>query len=261
MNILITVAVTFFAGMGAGLGTGFAGMSAAAVISPMLITFLGIEPYTAVGIALASDVLASAVSAYTYGKSKNLDIKNGLIMMASVLAFTVLGSFLASLLPSAAMGNFSVFMTFLLGIKFIVRPVMTTKEAMMSVTPQKRAVQSVVCGTVIGLICGFVGAGGGMMMLLILTSVLGYELKTAVGTSVFIMSFTALFGAVSHFALGAKPNLWVMFLCIATTLIAAEISAVFANNAPLKKLNKAVGVCLLIFAVVLILLNVFGKTA
>lgn len=170
-------------------------MSAAAVISPMLITFLGIEPYTAVGIALASDVLASAVSAYTYGKSKNLDIKNGLIMMASVLAFTVLGSFVASLLPSAAMGNFSVFMTFLLGIKFIVRPVMTTKEAMMSVAPRKRAVRSAVCGTVIGLICGFVGAGGGMDdAFCILTSVLGYELKTAVGRSVFIMTFTALTG-------------------------------------------------------------------
>lgn len=40
MSLLITVLVTFFAGMGAGLGTGFAGMSAAAVISPMLITFL-----------------------------------------------------------------------------------------------------------------------------------------------------------------------------------------------------------------------------
>ena len=63
MKIFITVRVTFFAGMGAGLGTGFAGMSAAAVISPMLITFLDMDPYTAVGIALASDVLASAVSA------------------------------------------------------------------------------------------------------------------------------------------------------------------------------------------------------
>ena len=42
MNIIITLIVTFLAGMGAGLGTGFAGMSAAAVISPMLITFLGI---------------------------------------------------------------------------------------------------------------------------------------------------------------------------------------------------------------------------
>ena len=72
MQILITILVTFFAGMGAGLGTGFAGMSAAAVISPMLITFLGMDPYMAVGIALSSDVLASAVSAYTYAKNKNI---------------------------------------------------------------------------------------------------------------------------------------------------------------------------------------------
>ena len=127
MNVLFTIVVTFFAGMGAGLGTGFAGMSAAAVISPMLITFLGMDPYMAVGIALSSDVLASAVSAYTYHKNKNLDVKNGLIMMASVLLFTVVGSYIASLLPSATMGSFSVFMTFLLGIKFNVRPVMTTK--------------------------------------------------------------------------------------------------------------------------------------
>ena len=197
MQVLFTVLVTFFAGMGAGLGTGFAGMSAAAVISPMLITFLDMDPYMAVGIALSSDVLASAVSAYTYGKNKNLDVRNGLIMMASVLAFTVVGSYIASLVPSTTMGGFSVFMTFLLGVKFILRPVMTTKETMMAVSARKRAVQSVVCGMLIGFICGFVGAGGGMMLLLILTSVLGYELKTAVGTSVFIMTFTALTGAPS----------------------------------------------------------------
>ncbi len=129
MNILLTIAVTFFAGMGAGLGTGFAGMSAAAVISPMLITFLKMDPYMAIGIALSSDVLASAVSAYIYGKNKNLDIKNGIIMMISVLTFTVVGSYIASFLPAATMGSFSVFMTFLLGIKFIVRPVMTTKRS------------------------------------------------------------------------------------------------------------------------------------
>ena len=97
MNILLTIIVTFFAGMGAGLGTGFAGMSAAAVISPMLITFLKMNPYMAVGIALSSDVLASAVSAYIYGKNKNLDIKNGMIMMVTVLLFTVAGSYIASL--------------------------------------------------------------------------------------------------------------------------------------------------------------------
>ena len=222
MNILFTILVTFFAGMGAGLGTGFAGMSAAAVISPMLITFLHMDPYMAVGIALSSDVLASAVSAYTYHKNKNLDIKNGLIMMVSVLVFTVVGSWVASLLPSATMGSFSVFMTFLLGIKFI---------------------------------CGFIGAGGGMMMLLILTSVLGYELKTAVGTSVFIMTFTALTGAVSHFAIGGAPDWHVWVLCVGFTLLWARIAAVFANKADAKTLNRATGIILVILGVVVMGFN------
>ena len=250
MHLLFTIIVTFFAGIGAGLGTGFAGMSAAAVISPILITFLGIDPYMAVGIALSSDVLASAVSAYTYGKNKNLDIKNGLIMMVTVLIFTVVGSYISSLVPSATMGNFSVFMTFLLGIKFIVRPVMTTKEAMQGVSAKKRAMQSVICGIIIGFICGFIGAGGGMMMLLILTSVLGYELKTAVGTSVFIMTFTAFTGAVSHFAIGGLPDPAVWILCIIFTLIWARIAAVLANKATPKTLNRATGVILVVLGVV-----------
>ena len=258
MSILLTVIVTFFAGMGAGLGTGFAGMSAAAVISPMLITFLGMDPYMAVGIALSSDVLASAVSAYTYGKNKNLDVKNGLIMMVSVLAFTVVGSYVSSLVPSATMGNFSVFMTFLLGIKFIVRPVMTTKETMQGVSAQKRAIQSVISGICIGFICGFVGAGGGMMMLLILTSVLGYELKTAVGTSVFIMAFTAFTGAASHFVIGGKPDGLVFTLCVIFTLIWARIAAVFANKATPKTLNRVTGVILVILGIVVFLFSLWG---
>ena len=250
MDLLIKIAVTFFAGMGAGLGTGFAGMSAAAVITPMLVTFLGMEPYMAVGIALSSDVLASAVSAFTYGKNKNLDVKNGLLMMCTVLMFTIVGSYVSSLVPSTAMGNFSVFMTFLLGIKFIVKPVMTTKEAMQSVSAKKRAVQSIICGMIIGFICGFVGAGGGMMMLLILTSVLGYELKTAVGTSVFIMAFTALTGAVSHFSIGGSPDWLILVLCVIFTLFWARIAAVFANKATPKALNRATGIILVALGII-----------
>ena len=250
MDLLIKIFVTFFAGMGAGLGTGFAGMSAAAVITPMLVTFLGMEPYEAVGIALSSDVLASAVSAYTYNKNKNLDVKNGLYMMGSVLVFTVLGSYVSSLVPSTTMGNFSVFMTFLLGIKFIVKPVMTTKETMESVSPKKRAIQSIVCGIFIGFICGFIGAGGGMMMLLILTSVLGYELKTAVGTSVFIMSLTAFTGALSHFSIGGLPDLLILGLCVVFTFIWARIAAVFANKATPKTLNRVTGIVLVVLSIV-----------
>ena len=253
--MLIKLIVCFIAGIGAGLGTGFAGMSAAAVISPMLITFLDIPAYEAVGIALASDVLASAVSAYTYKKNDNLDVKNGVIMMAAVLAFTMVGSWVASVVPNTTMGNFSMFMTLLLGVKFIVKPVMTTKEKMLNTSKTKRAVQSVVCGTLVGFICGFVGAGGGMMMLLVLTSFLGYELKTAVGTSVFIMTFTALTGAVSHFAIGGMPDLWCLLFCVVSTFIWARIAAKLANKASPKTLNRATGVVLTVLGTVIVAVN------
>lgn len=255
MQLLTELIVCFFAGMGAGLGTGFAGMSAAAVISPMLITFLGMPAYEAVGIALASDVLASAVSAYTYGKNKNLDIKNGLVMMVTVLIFTMAGSYVSSLVPNTAMGNVSVFMTLLLGIKFIVKPVMTTKEAMSAVSVQKRMIQSILCGCMIGFICGFVGAGGGMMMLLILTSVLGYELKTAVGTSVFIMAFTAFTGAMSHFTIGGAPDLTILIMCVFFTLLWARIAARFANRASVATLNRATGIILAVLGSVILAVN------
>ncbi len=250
---MFTVLICFFAGMGAGLGTGFAGMSAAAVISPMLITCLQMEPYMAVGIALASDVLASAVSALTYAKHKNIDIKNGLVMMICVLIFTMIGSYIASLLPSSTMGGFSMFMTLLLGIKFIVKPVMTTKEAMNETDPKTRLIRSVISGMLIGFICGFIGAGGGLMMLLILTSVLGYELKTAVGTSVFIMAFTALTGAISHFTIGGMPDLLILTLCVSFTLLWALIAARFANQAKPETLNRATGIILTIMGIALIL--------
>ena len=89
------------------------------------------------------------------------------------------------------------------------------------------------------------------MMLLILTSVLGYELKTAVGTSVFIMTFTALTGALSHFTIGGAPDCTVFGLCVIFTLIWARIAALFANKAEPKTLNRATGIVLVVLGVVI----------
>ncbi len=253
--MLVKFIVCFIAGIGAGLGTGFAGMSAAAVISPMLITFLDMDPYAAVGIALASDVLASAASAATYGKHKNIDIKNGTVMMAAVLCFTLIGSYVSSLVPVKTMGGISNIMTLFLGIKFIVKPVTEPKARLTNATSAQKIIRSLLCGAAVGFICGFVGAGGGMMMLLVLVAVLGYELKTAVGTSVFIMTFTALTGSVSHFAIGGKPDIYVLVFCILSTLLWARIAAKAANKASAKTLNRITGVILVILGCVILFMN------
>ena len=252
---MFKVIICILAGLGAGLGTGFAGMSAAAVISPMLIVFLDMDPYLSVGIALASDVLASAVSAITYGKNRNLDLRNGLYMMAAVLVFTLAGSYVASLVPGTALGGASTFMTMLLGIKFIVRPDVAPKQRLINATKKQKAIRSVAFGALVGLICGFVGAGGGMMMLLVLTTILGYELKTAVGTSVLIMSVTAFAGALSHFVIGGMPDMEALILCVLSTLIFAQLASVIANKVSNIVLNRATGTVLVVLGVSILIVK------
>ena len=249
MPLHLQIIVCVLAGLGAGLGTGFAGMSAAAVIGPMLIVFLDVPPYTAVGIALASDVLASGVSAIVYSRHKNIDLKHSWVLFVTILVTTIGGCFVADILArksSDVMSGVSIFAMMLLGLRFLFFPPDNNKEKALKLSDKSRLIRSVLSGLVIGFICGFMGAGGGIMMLLVLISVMGYELKTAVGTSVFIMTFTALTGAVGHFAIdGSLGQYWIMLVtCIASTFVFAQIASVIANRIPHKYLNLVVGVLL-----------------
>ena len=254
-DILIKILVCFIAGAGAGIGTGFAGMSAAAVVGPMLITFLDIPAYEAVGIGLISDVLASLVSAYTYKKNGNLDVKNSLPLLVSVITVTMIGSFVASFLPEQAMSGTMQVALIIIGLRFLFKPVTKTREELEESSPKNRLVKAIIGGVFVGFICGFVGAGGGMMLLLVLTSFLGYPMHLAVGTSVFIMAFTALTGGVSHFIIGGIPDVLCLVLCVAFTLIWARIAAKIANKASAKTLNRAVGIVMIITSVVILAVN------
>ena len=115
--------------------------------------------------------------------------------------------------------------------------------------------RSLLSGIHIGLFCGFVGAGGGVLLLITLTSVLGYSLKTAVGTSTFIMTFTALTGAVSHVIIGGTVNVPALVICVVAALVGARASALFANKVDAKKQNRVTGIALCGLGAVLALVN------
>ena len=85
--------VYILAGIGAGIVTGLAGLSAAVVITPLLVGVCGWQSYDAVTVALAADVLASLLTAYTYYKNKNIDLKNGFLVTITAFLGTVVGSY------------------------------------------------------------------------------------------------------------------------------------------------------------------------
>lgn len=250
------IIVCILAGLGAGIATGFAGLSAATVITPVLVTVLKMEPFVAIGIALASDVLASLFSALTYAKNKHIDIKNGLVMMITALILTVVGTILSRNTSSSSLGIFTIVMPILLGIKFIIKPVIKPSQKNENRSKKQRIIASLIGGAIIGLICGFIGAGGGMMMLMLLVMWIGYDLKTAVGTSVFIMTFTALTGAVSHFMIASSFEIGPLIWCVVATLVGAIGASIIANKAKPETLNKATGGVLLVLGVVLLIIKI-----
>ena len=75
---IITIIVCFLAGMGAGLGTGFAGMSAAAVITPMLVTFLGMPAMRLWELPLPQMCLPAQFRHIHTAKTKILTLKTDL---------------------------------------------------------------------------------------------------------------------------------------------------------------------------------------
>ena len=110
----------------------------------------------------------------------------------------------------------------------------------------------------IGFGTGFVGTGGGMMMLIVFTAFLGMELKTAVGTSTLIMTFTALIASVSHILIHPAILLqrWdALLICMTVATAASLVSARFANRVNNKTVGLATGAVLTILGAAMLVLR------
>ena len=253
------------AALGAGMGTGLAGLSAATVMVPILIVLcpsFGGETgaYQATAIALASDILGSAVTTVTYAKHKNIDLKRGWIMLTCILTMSTVGSYVAWLAGNVVLGSFTLFLTFFIGIRFLVKPD-TSRESTASKGEKldwKGVIISLFFGLTIGFGTGFVGTGGGMMMLVVFTAFLSMELKTAVGTSTFIMTFTAIIASVSHIIIHPAIILerWdVLLICIIVATAASLVSAQFANRVKNRTVGLVTGVVLTVLGAAMLMLN------
>ena len=253
------------AALGAGIGTGLAGLSAATVMVPILIvlcpSFSGeTGAYQATAIALASDILGSAATTITYSKHKNIDLKRGWIMLTCILSMSTVGSFVAWLAGNVVLGSFTLFLTFFIGIRFLIKPD-TSRENTVGKGEKldwKGVVISLFFGLTIGFGTGFVGTGGGMMMLVVFTAFLGMELKTAVGTSTFIMTFTALIASISHIIIHPAIVLerWdVLLICIVVATAASLFSARFANRVKSRTVGLVTGVVLTVLGAAMLILN------
>ncbi|MBE6657530.1 MAG: hypothetical protein E7604_03705 [Ruminococcaceae bacterium] len=249
----------------AGIGTGLVGLSAATAMVPLLIvlcpTFGGEHgAFMATALALASDILGSAVTTAVYAKNRNIDLKHGWLIASCIIGMCTVGSIAAYYTHQTVLGGFSLFLCVAIGIRFLVKPdskARPPKNGAVKLNRKEIAV-SLFFGLTIGFGTGFFGSGGGMMMLIVFTAMLGYERRTAVGTSTFIMTFTALIASVSHILI--EPTIlyecWdYLLISIAAATLFSLVSARFANKVNGRVVGYVTGVILLLLGLAMIFLN------
>jgi hypothetical protein len=252
----LTIILLIISGLGAGVVTGLVGASAAVAVTPILVTFLNYPAFTAIGISLATDIFASSTSAKNYYNYGHLDIKNGITLTILAIIGAFIGSALSKFIPDSMLGRGAGIAILIIGINFLRKPMnKRIKEFKdrykFNFVKKHKLLSTIIFGLLIGLICGMVGAGGGIMILMILTFVLGYEIKTAIGTSVLIMTFIALSGAIGHFIHTGVPYVEILIAGI-SSIIGAAVASRFANKASEDKLSKVIGVTFIVLAVVMI---------
>ena len=257
--------IVIIAAMLAGVGTGLVGLSAATAMVPLLIvlcpTFRGEHgAYMATAIALASDILGSAVTSAVYAKNKKIDLKHGWLLCTCIISMCTFGSVAAYFTHQQVLGGFSLFLCVAIGIRFLVKPGSKERPAKEGVSrlSAKEIIVSLFFGLTIGFGTGFFGSGGGMMMLIVFTAMLGYERRTAVGTSTFIMTFTALIASVSHILI--EPTIVVecwdyLLISIVTATFFSLVSARFANRVNARVVGYVTGALLFVMGIVLVFLN------
>jgi len=252
---MFEIIILLLAGIGAGIVTGLVGASAVMVAAPLLIIFLNYSAYLAIGLALSIDVFASLFATLIYHKKGKLKIKPSLVLLISSLVAVIIGSYFSKYIPSDGLGLATGIGIVLAGTSIIVKKkknFSTTKK--ITFFEKHKTPSLILVGLLIGTIAGVFGAGGGIMILLSLILILDYKTHEAIGTSVFLMIFIALFGGVAHY---------INMPFSATSLVAGGIGGIFgavgaskfANKLKEKTLNKLVGTVIIILGLLLVLKN------
>lgn len=260
LELLIMVIIGIFCGITAGI----IGASGVMIVVSFLHLLLDFSMYTALGTSLGVDLITAITTTLVYHKHGNVDIGKGVWMMLAALVGIQVGGRIVVRTPETYLqGLFALFL-FIPGV-FLLRGELGEIDrirdgildrfgipAFHEMGEKKQKVISLAAGFLIGILCGFQGAGGGLMFLIALIVILDYPIHKAVGTSTLMMMATAGVGTVTYGLLGAID--WLAVLIIGfIALPINRIAAKEANKLPEKRLSQIGGGIFILFGVLMLL--------
>jgi hypothetical protein len=246
MAVIISYLVFLLAGFATGIVTGLIGASAIVVFVPIILLFLNYSLFALIGVSLSVDVFVSLFALINYRKFKHIDFKTGIYLAVPAILGSVLGSILSESIPNTNFLGITSLLTAFTGIMLYKRKVDVKEAHTMKDYSKTKLIISVILAFFVGALGGGLGSAGGITIFLLLIFFLNFETHSAIGTSIFVMFFIALSGAISHVEkVNAMGFHWILLVfAVIGGLLGAFYSAKLANLTKEKNLNKLVGILL-----------------
>lgn len=258
MEIFLVLLVGCFSGM----VTGLTGASGVMVVVPLITILFRFPIHQAIGTSLVVDVLTSLMISITYFKNDNIALKSAGWVALSSVAMAQIGARFSGRIHEQILGSSFVLVLIVLSIIMWRTGIKRHKEpvAPLDLSDNKPTIWLLTLSVLLaggsGFLTGFIGAGGGTNILLILLFVNKFPMHKALGTSILIMSLTALSGVIGHATFGngyvnLRTGVTLAFSSILTGIYCARYTSKISE----KSLSRLMSGVYLILGVVMMIIN------
>lgn len=223
-------------GAATGLMTGLTGASGVVIVVPILTLALGFSLPEAVGTSLIVDIVAASAIAFGYARHKRVAFLRGTWLAGGAVVGAQLGVLIATDLPEEPYGVAFGIGLVVMGLILFLRAGKTPDEVDDTGLTVRDRMWAIALGLPIGFITGLSGAGGGMLVLAVLVTVLALPIHTAIGTSSYVMAVSALSGAAG-FAREVDVRIDDGLMIGLAAVIVGSFAASAANRMPAKALS------------------------
>jgi len=226
-----------------GMTLGMLGSGGSILSVPILVYVMGIDPVLATAYSLFVIGTTSLVGGIHKAKQKLVDFKKVVLFgIPAVISVFMTRKILVPKIPEIIFSteNFTLSKSILIMVVFAVVMIIASgsmikpfKEKVILENEKLNYYKVTLMGILIGLLSGFVGAGGGFLIVPALLLFAKTPMKMAVGTSLFIVSFQSLIGFTGDI-MGNQVIDWKLLLFF--TL--ASIMGIFIGNFISKKIKE-----------------------
>lgn len=206
-----------------GLSLGLIGGGGSILTVPILVYFLGVGPHEAVVMSLAVVGATSLFGSYLHYRAENVDLKGGVLFGSAGIVGAFAGSPLTKLVsPEILLLSFGVLML------VVAASMIWRKRQPADASARKpHPIQAILAGLGVGVLTGFLGVGGGFLIVPALVFFGGLSIKKAIGTSLFVIFLNCVAGLIGHLGQGAFDwtlTATVMGLAVAGAIVGTMLS-------------------------------------